>query len=127
MTHVDQSAAGVTSPQNARISTGIPGLDGVLGGGLMPSRLYLLEGSPGAGKTTLALQFLMEGRSRGERGLFVTLSETTEELEAIAVSHGWSLDGIDFFELSSAKTCQIPSEKRHCCIRGRWSLARPSS
>jgi circadian clock protein KaiC len=64
-----------------RLSTGIAGLDNIMGGGLMPGRLYLVEGTPGAGKTTLGLQFLREGRARGERGLFITLSETNEELD----------------------------------------------
>jgi len=82
-----------------RISTGVPGLDDVLGGGLTPSRLYLLEGTPGTGKTTLALQFLSEGVARGERTLYITLSETADELRASAATHGWTLDGIEVFEL----------------------------
>ncbi len=82
-----------------RISTGVPGLDDVLCGGLTPSRLYLLEGTPGTGKTTLALQFLREGTARGERTLYVTLSETSDELRAAAATHGWTLDGIDVYEL----------------------------
>lgn len=89
-------------PLPARISTGIPGLDDILGGGLTPNRLYLVEGMPGSGKTTLALQFLSAGRSAGERCLYVTLSETQEELEAVVASHGLTLDGIDVFELASA-------------------------
>ncbi|MFZ2030956.1 MAG: ATPase domain-containing protein [Vitreimonas sp.] len=80
-------------------STGIEGLDDVLRGGLARNRVFLLEGSPGTGKTTIALQFLIEGRRAGERGLYITLSETTEELISSAKSHGWSLDGIDIFEL----------------------------
>ncbi|MBY0337060.1 MAG: AAA family ATPase [Acetobacteraceae bacterium] len=72
---------------------GVPGLDEVLGGGLIRSRSYLLEGAPGTGKTTLALQFLLEGTRRGERGVYFTLSETAEELAASAASHGWTLDG----------------------------------
>ena len=88
----DDQLAPSPSLQATRISTGITGLDAILGGGLMPGRLYLVEGIPGAGKTTLGLQFLLEGRARGERGLFITLSETNEELEAVAASHGWSLD-----------------------------------
>jgi circadian clock protein KaiC len=95
-----------------------------LGGGLVPSRLYLVEGSPGAGKTTLALQYLLEGRARGERGLFITLSETTEELQAIAASHGWSLEGLDLFELSSAENLPIPIVRPRFCTLGRSSLAR---
>lgn len=83
-------------------STGIPGLDKVLRGGLPTGRLYLLEGRPGAGKTTAALQFLLEGVKAGEAALYITLSETSEELMAVARSHGWSLDGIELFELAQA-------------------------
>lgn len=93
------SAAGPRSGPVSRISFGIPGLDEVLGGGLTPDRLYLLEGTPGTGKTTLALQFLLDGAARGERGLYVTLSETEDELRAAAAAHGWSLDEIDIYEL----------------------------
>ena len=82
-------------------STGIAGLDAILGGGLPPARLYLVDGSPGTGKTTLALQFLLTGARRGERALYVTLSESREELAEVATSHGWTLDGIDVFELPS--------------------------
>jgi circadian clock protein KaiC len=82
-----------------RARLGIPGLDEILHGGLIPSRLYLIDGNPGAGKTTLALHFLREGVRVGERSLYVTLSETAEELRAGANSHGWSLDGIELIEL----------------------------
>src|SRR5687768_12378633 len=82
-----------------RISTGITGLDQLLRGGLTGQRMYLVAGYPGTGKTTLALQFLLEGRERGEATLYVTLSETEAELNAIAKSHGWSLDGIEIFPL----------------------------
>ena len=99
------------SSKSICISTGITGLDDILGGGLMPGRLYLVEGTSGAGKTTLGLQFLLEGRARGERGLFITLSETNEELETVAASHGWSLDGIDFFELTSAENLSSPDRE----------------
>ena len=88
----------MSSPKQ-RCLTGIPGLDDVLHGGLVPDRLYLIEGDPGAGKTTLALQYLLEGKRRGETGLYLTLSETKEELIAGAASHGWSLDGIELVEL----------------------------
>jgi circadian clock protein KaiC len=81
------------------ISTGIAGLDELLRGGLTSNRMYLIEGHPGTGKTTLALQFLFEGRRRGETTLYVTLSETESELKAIARSHGWTLDGIELFQL----------------------------
>jgi circadian clock protein KaiC len=78
-----------------RVSTGIPGLDEVLGGGLPQGNMYLIEGEAGAGKTTLGLQFLLEGARRGERTLWITLSETEAQLLQSARSHGWSLEGID--------------------------------
>ena len=84
-----------------RVSTGIDGLDHVLCGGLPAHRLYLLEGDPGVGKTTLALQFLLAGVAAGERVLYVTLSETQEEVRAIIESHGWSMTGLSMFELSA--------------------------
>lgn len=85
----------------ALASTGDKGLDDVLGGGLPGNRLYLVQGQPGVGKTTLALQFLLEGVRAGEKVLYITLSETRDELEQVAESHGWSLDGISLFELSA--------------------------
>jgi circadian clock protein KaiC len=78
--------------RNSRARTGVPGLDDILFGGLIPNQLYLIDGDPGSGKTTLALRFLMEGAKLGEKGLYVTLSETKAELFAGAESHGWSLD-----------------------------------
>lgn len=87
----------------ARMATGSEGLDQVLGGGFPANRLYLVEGDPGTGKTTLALQFLLEGARRGEPVLYFTLSETQEELTAVAHSHGWSLDGLDIRELTPAE------------------------
>lgn len=89
--------------EQERASTGIPGLDDILGGGLPADHLYLVEGNPGSGKTTLGLQFLLEGASRDEKGLYVTLSETSSELETVAASHGWTLDGIEVFELVSSE------------------------
>jgi circadian clock protein KaiC len=82
------------------LSTGIPGLDDILNGGLPEKRLYLIEGAPGSGKTTLALQYLLDGRDRGEPGLYVTLSETSQELHDVARSHGWNLDGIALLDTS---------------------------
>lgn len=84
-----------------RALSGITGLDEVLGGGFPLNRLYVVEGNPGAGKTTLALQFLLEGLRLGETVLYVTLSETAEELYEVANSHGWSLAGIHLLELGS--------------------------
>lgn len=90
-------------PMPAKCSTGVAGLDDVLGGGLPRESLYLVEGNPGVGKTTLAMQFLLEGKRQGERGLYVTLSETRRELDAVAASHGWSLEGIVVIELSAVE------------------------
>jgi len=81
-------------------STGIRGLDQILGGGLPKNRLYLLEGSPGTGKTTLGLQYLREGVKKGETCLYVSLSESEEELRTTARSHGWELEGVDILDLT---------------------------
>jgi circadian clock protein KaiC len=86
-----------------RASTGINGLDYILGGGFPVNRMYLVEGDPGAGKTTMALQFLLAGIRKGEAGVYVTLSETEEELRDVARSHGWSLDGLTICELQTAE------------------------
>ncbi|RYY63637.1 MAG: circadian clock protein KaiC, partial [Comamonadaceae bacterium] len=91
----------VVAQAQVRAATGIAGLDNVLGGGLPRRHVYLVEGTPGAGKTTLGLEFLRTGRAAGEKGLYITLSETAEELAIVADSHGWSLDGIEVFELVS--------------------------
>ncbi len=101
-------SSGDQDDEAPRISTGSEGLDDILGGGLDPDRMYLYEGSPGAGKTTIALQFLLEGVRQGERTLYVTLSETQAELELIAKRHGWSLDGIDIFELVTPEASLDP-------------------
>jgi len=82
-----------------RLRTGIPGFDEVTQGGLLADRIYLVDGDPGAGKTTFALQFLLEGVRNGEHCLYVTLSETRDELASGARSHGWSLEGLEVFEL----------------------------
>ena len=80
------------APKTTRCSSGCPGLDDVLGGGLPVGHFYLVEGEPGTGKTTLALQFVTEGTKRGERVLYVTLSESRDELLAVAENHGLVLD-----------------------------------
>jgi circadian clock protein KaiC len=92
------SLSPITDPA-VMAATGIEGLDDILSGGLTRGRLYLVEGIPGSGKTTLALQFLMEGVRRGEPVLYVTLSETAEELTSVAKSHGWDMNGIYIREL----------------------------
>jgi circadian clock protein KaiC len=84
-----------------RCKTGVEGFDEILNGGLPRNRLYLLQGSPGVGKTTLALQFLLEGLRENEGGLYITLSETHEELREVADSHGWNLSRLKIFELSA--------------------------
>src|SRR5512138_220068 len=86
-----------------RAETWIAGLDDILWGGFPRSRVYLLEGSPGTGKTTLAMQFLLTGKARGEPGVYITLSETNEELKDVAISHRWSLEGIELQELSATQ------------------------
>lgn len=92
------------APGDARSRTGVPGLDDILNGGLIPHRLYLVDGDPGAGKTTLSLQYLREGARVGEKCMYIVLAETHEELQASAASHGWSLEGIDIVEM-------IPEER----------------
>jgi circadian clock protein KaiC len=94
-----------------RASTGIAGLDDITAGGFTRRRLYLVEGEPGSGKTTLALQFLLAGARDGEAVLYVTLSETAAELRMVAQSHGWSLDAITLRELMPAEDTLDPDEQ----------------
>src|SRR5246127_1719576 len=88
-----------TKAEGNRVSTGIAGLNNVLCGGLTRDRLYLVEGEPGTGKTTLALQFLNEGARHGESVLYITLAETAVELQSVAQSHGWTMNGIHVEEI----------------------------
>jgi circadian clock protein KaiC len=92
-------------------ATGVPGLDSILGGGFTPNRLYLVEGDPGSGKTTLALLYLLEGARLGEPTLYVTLSETKEEVLSVARSHGWSLDAIHICELVASEESLTPDSQ----------------
>jgi circadian clock protein KaiC len=87
----------------ARISTGISALNDILSGGWPSSRLYLIEGAPGSGKTTLGLQFLLDGVAANEKVLFITLSETASELDEVAAAHEWSMKGITVFEMEEAE------------------------
>jgi circadian clock protein KaiC len=94
-----------------RLSTGSVGLDDILGGGLDANRMYLYEGRPGTGKTTIALQFLLEGARQGEKVLYITLSETQQELRLVAKRHGWSLDQVEVFELVPPETTLDPERE----------------
>jgi circadian clock protein KaiC len=95
-------------PRRTTASTGIAGLDNIMAGGFTRRRLFLVEGVPGSGKTTLALQFLLAGARRGEPVLYVTLSETEEELRSVADSHGWNLAGITIRELTPPEEALDP-------------------
>ncbi|HSK02824.1 MAG TPA: ATPase domain-containing protein [Kofleriaceae bacterium] len=99
-----------------RAATGIAGLDLILNGGLPRDRLYLVEGDPGVGKTTVALQFLLTGAALGERGLYISLSETVDEIRQIASSHGWSMDPLAMFELSALEQ-QLRLESQNTIFR----------
>jgi circadian clock protein KaiC len=103
---VNVTSASTLKPDNSegRLSTGIEGLDDILNGGIPKGHLYLVEGDPGTGKTTLALQFLLEGARVGDKGIYVTLSESKIELEQVARSHGWDITPIDIYEM-------IPSDE----------------
>jgi circadian clock protein KaiC len=100
MSELRPDAASAPAP-SPRVSTGIPGLDEVLRGGLPSGYMYIVTGNAGSGKTTLALHFLLEGRDRGERVLYLSLSETVKEIDEIARSHGWSLEGIERQEIAA--------------------------
>jgi len=110
-----------------KLGTGVPGLDDVLSGGLPQGRLYLVEGDPGTGKTTLALQFLLEGRRHGESVLYVTLTETGDELRTVAASHGWSLDGIDLCDVRPNSESGAPDEDLTIVHAGEVELGEIST
>src|SRR5690348_11765146 len=96
---MNSSQTTVDRPPAMHSPTGCRGLDEVLGGGLPTGHVYLLEGEPGTGKTTLALQFVSEGLSRGESALYVTLSESRSDLESVAKVHGINIEGLNILEL----------------------------
>jgi circadian clock protein KaiC len=114
---LEQDASGPVA-EPTRAATGIDGLDAVLGGGLLRRRMYVIEGAAGAGKTTLALQFMLAGRANHERGLWITTNETPDELQVAAHAHGWSLEGMDVFALSMAEHIARPGQQQ--------TLFRPS-
>jgi circadian clock protein KaiC len=101
----------VLEQQTAKVSTGIAGLDEILRGGLPKHHLHLVEGSPGTGKTTLGLQFLIAGHQQGEPGLYVTLSETKAEIIAVAAAYGWSLEGVTILEMMTLDDELKPSRQ----------------
>lgn len=101
----------ITQPELS-VPTGSKPLDDILSGGYERARVHLIEGRPGSGKTTLALQFLMAARERGEKSLYVTLSEGRDELIAAAATHGWSLDGIELYELVPPELSLDPSREQ---------------
>src|SRR6185295_11315889 len=96
---------------DGHLSTGIPGLDTILGGGLLASRIYLIEGEPGTGKTTTGLQFLAEGVRRGESVLYITLAESSAELAAVGASHGWNMNGIRIHEVLPSQDLLNPEQQ----------------
>jgi circadian clock protein KaiC len=112
-----------TDPET--ISTGNVGLNDILGGGLDADRVYLIEGRPGTGKTTLALQFLLDGVRQGERCLYVTLSESERELRAVVARHGRTLAGIDVFELVPPEASLDPDQELTLFTPPKWSSAKP--
>jgi circadian clock protein KaiC len=97
----DSGNPGKNRTNNRRLRSGILELDEILGGGFPEHRMFLIEGSPGSGKTTLALQFLIEGAQNSEQGLYVTFSESDDEIRSVAASHGWDLSGIRLQELTA--------------------------
>src|SRR5215212_8653415 len=96
----------------APVPTGVPGLDDILAGGYASNRAHLIEGQPGSGKTTLGLQFLLDGIRQGERCLYITLSESKRELLSVADRHGWSLDGLEIYELVPPELSLDPKQQQ---------------
>src|SRR5438874_470554 len=123
----DRSKANAPAVLNsACCSSGIEGLDDILSGGLPRDCFYLIQGDPGSGKTTLALQFLLEGLRRGEKVFYITLSETKQELLKVARSHGWSLDKIPVLDLSAVENLLRPEAQTTVFHPSEVELAKVS-
>ena len=105
------ASAHPTTESPRRVSTGVEGLDDIIDGGFPQGHLYLLEGETGTGKTTIGLQFLLEGVRHGERGLFITLSSTRQDIEEVAHSHGWSIAPLAVGELLPSLEKLQPAEQ----------------
>jgi circadian clock protein KaiC len=123
----ENSSLAAHAPQDSeRCPTGVEGLDDILAGGLPRNCFYLVQGDPGSGKTTLALQFLLEGQRRGEKLLYITLSETKREILNVALSHGWSLDDIPLLELSAIDALLRPEAQTTVFRTSEVELAKVS-
>src|SRR5690349_1058896 len=110
-----KTASGSVFPDIARrlprVPFGIGGLDDILHGGLPAGHLYLLEGTPGAGKTTISLQFALTACQQGDPALYITLSESKQELLAVAASHGWDINAVNIFELTPQEDSLRPEQQ----------------
>ncbi|MBW6456733.1 MAG: hypothetical protein K0A98_12695, partial [Trueperaceae bacterium] len=106
----------------ARVPTGVAGLDEILLGGLPEHGVYLIKGGTGTGKTTLGLQFLLEGVARGVTCLFVSLSQSTRMLERIAASHGWSLDGVHVHAITPHEILRQQSTRQDVLVTDEIEL-----
>src|SRR5882672_1615449 len=112
--------------REVRCPSGVEGLDNILAGGFLRGGFYLIQGDPGSGKTTLALQFLLEGLRRGEKVFYITLSETKQELLKVAQSHGWSLDKIPVLDLSAVENLLRPEAQTTVFHPSEVELAKVS-
>ncbi|HEU5124172.1 MAG TPA: ATPase domain-containing protein [Verrucomicrobiae bacterium] len=124
---MNESAPTQNHPQEDRCVCGVEGIDAILGGGFPKNCFYLIQGDPGSGKTTMALQFLMEGKRRGERVFYITLSESKSELVKVAASHGWSLDEIPLLELSAIEALLRPEAQTTVFHASEVELGRISA